>query len=334
MLALVTEVVRHLLLRQLLMVIGCLDARSTVLANDYFLLWHHHLLIETLKQALVRILIVFMLVPGHVLLIHDHHITELVHLLLVVVHPPKRAIVHLATESIGELIDLSLVLSVDFLASEVLAGCIVSPRRRLIMHPLAWLFDGLWGLDSSLHVHIHLVSLELSALELLLVLHGVCLLLNSRIVCVLGNILRLQELLQVVILHAIPQYALAPTDIGAEWPHSPVGALDQCLLQMVVPILQSLDLLFLTVNLLIQNLHTLVHLLLHLFLPLRRYHLELLLKILKFLLIHIEIVLDMLAFLDDVLHLIHDADGVELVVGLGRLAGGGIHQLLLLPHLL
>jgi hypothetical protein len=62
--------------------------------------------------------------------------------------------------------------------------------------------------------------------------------------------------------------------------------------------------------------------------------LELLLKILKFLLIHIEIVLDMLAFLDDVLHLIHDADGVELVVGLGLLAGGGIHQLLLLPHLL
>ena len=42
----------------------CAITPCTVLVNNYFLLWHHHLLIETLKQALVRILIVFMLVPG------------------------------------------------------------------------------------------------------------------------------------------------------------------------------------------------------------------------------------------------------------------------------
>ena len=103
--------IQHLLvgLRRLELIIECADHIAVLLARQVLLL-----LLESCLNARSSML------TDHNLLFLNHHILLLLLLLLITVHPTERPIVHLPTETIVEFVDLSFLLSVDFLAFEIL----------------------------------------------------------------------------------------------------------------------------------------------------------------------------------------------------------------------
>ena len=145
----------------------------------------------------------------------------------------------MASKLIVELIDLPLLLSIDFLTPEILIGSSMGPRRSLIIDYTTPFFNGLRRFHSSTHIIIDLVSFEFSAFQLLL-----------------ENILRRRRVFRCILrLHELHAAAVVVVHVAHE-PHSVASGakglrlvrrlvlviLDQRLLELVVPLLEILDL--------------------------------------------------------------------------------------------
>ena len=143
------------------------------------------------------------------------------------------------------------------------------------MDRIASFFDSLGRFHTSTHIIIKLVPFVFTTFQLLLE--------NILSRGVFSCVLWLHELhAVVVIVHIAHESAHV---VASSESLRLMLALEQGLLKLVVPVLQALDLHFLGVNLVVEHRHTLVHLILHLLLVITRYHLELFLKLLKFILI-------------------------------------------------
>jgi hypothetical protein len=87
------------------------------------------------------------------------------------------------------------------------------------------------------------------------------------------------------------------------------------MLEMIVLILQIVYLHFSAIYLLVKDSDTLINLILHLFLLIGGYHLELILECLQFFLIMCQFILYLLALLNHVLHLAHQVvNGIKLLL--------------------